>query len=105
MSLAGENPDLIPKPKLKVKVITGTFCTFDCISGRDFRVEITFPGSTNIVAISADGQRHPIDGKEWSNVFLCSQLRAFKAVPCYVARVIQELPSIEMMSDLLYVTK
>jgi hypothetical protein len=46
---------LIPKPKFKVKVITGTFCTFDAISGRDFRVEITFPGSTNIVAISADG--------------------------------------------------
>ena len=72
MKLAGEKADLYPKPKFKVKVVMGTFCTFDAISRKDFRVEITFPGSTNIVAISQNGERQPIEGNEWNNVFLCS---------------------------------
>jgi hypothetical protein len=79
MYLAGQDTNQYPKPKCKVKVTKGYFCTFDAITRRDYRVEITFPGSTNVVAIDQNGERHPIDGKEWSNVFLCSQLRAFYA--------------------------
>jgi len=72
MNLAGQDTNLYPKPKCKVKVTNGYYCSFDAITRRDYRVEITFPGSTNVVAIDSNGERHQINGKEWSNVFLCS---------------------------------
>ena len=72
MNLAGSDTNYFPKPKCKVKVTNGYFCMFDAISRRDYRVEITFPGSTNVVAIDRNGERHMINDKEWSNVLLCS---------------------------------
>jgi len=105
MQLAGNDPDRFSKSKAKVKVVKGCFCTFDAISRRDFRVEITFPGSTNIVAIDHKGDRHPIQASEWNNVFLCSQLRAFCAKPCYVSRVVCEFDTKETFEDFLKVAK
>ena len=39
----------------KVRVLSATYCSYDPITCRDIRVEITFPGSTNVVSIDKEG--------------------------------------------------
>ena len=57
MILAGKsNSDASnAKKKQKVRVISATFCTYDIVTRRDVRVEINFPGSTNVVAYDEHG--------------------------------------------------
>ena len=57
MILAGKsNSDASnAKKKQKVRVISATFCTYDIVTRRDIRVEINFPGSTNVVAYDEHG--------------------------------------------------
>ena len=43
------------KPKTWVK--SATYCTYDIVTRRDVRVEICFPGSTNVVAYDENGDR------------------------------------------------
>ena len=57
MILAGKsnNDASNAKKKQKVRVISATFCTYDIVTRRDIRVEINFPGSTNVVAYDEHG--------------------------------------------------
>lgn len=58
--------------KAKVKVISATFCTYDIVTQRDIRVEICFPGSTNVVAYDKNGERSPLEPSHWNYVFVSS---------------------------------
>ena len=52
MSLAGQ-PSETPagkKKSSKVRVISATYCAYDMVTRRDIRIEICFPGSTNVIA-------------------------------------------------------
>ena len=60
LALAGQGTTDSASKKSKINVISATFCSYDIVSKRDIRVEITFPGSVNVVAFNAEGKRQPI---------------------------------------------
>ena len=74
MILAGQPSSDTPtmKKKSKVRVTSATFCTYDIVTRRDIRVEISFPGSTNVVAYNEEGERCPLESHEWNYVFISS---------------------------------
>ena len=105
MSLAGQNNSDTPNKKAKVNVLSATFCSYDVVSKRDIRVEIGFPGSTNVIAYTADGERQPILGHEWNSLFISSQLRSFIAKPCFVSRIVYQLPTQSSFTDFIACVK
>ena len=74
MILAGQSSNETPtsKKKSKARVISATFCTYDVVTRRDVRVEISFPGSTNVYAYDEHGERHQLENEEWNYVFISS---------------------------------
>ena len=82
-----------------------TFCSYDMVTKRDIRVEISFPGSTNVIAYDQDGERSTIKGSEWNYIFVSSQLRSFYQRACYVGRSVQLLQSISSFEDFLIVVR
>lgn len=60
------------KKKSKIQVKSATFCTYDIVTRRDIRVEICFPGSTNVVAYDENGERSNLEGQDWNYVFISS---------------------------------
>lgn len=61
------------------KVTEGTFCSWNVFSRVDVRVSATFPGSTKMYLITADGMPHdpPEDDKMlWHELFMSGMMRA-----------------------------
>ena len=85
-SIVGKETGETSSKKAKVRVISATFCTYDIVTQRDIRVEICFPGSTNVVAYDKNGERSPLQASDWNYVFVSSQLRSMHAKHCYVGR-------------------
>lgn len=85
----GEN-STVKKKSPKVKIISATFCIYDIVTKRDIRIEICFPGSTNVIALNEHGERSPLGSHDWNNVFVSSQLRSFHKTHCYVARTVPQ---------------
>lgn len=79
----------------KTKSVRAYFCCYDIFTKTDVRVEVSFPGSTQTYALGeCQDKRYAID---WSNAFLSSQLRSFRAQPCYVCRVIIHEPGVQQL--------
>ena len=103
--LSHESKNQAQSKKAKVKTISATYCTYDIVTRRDIRVEICFPGSTNVVAYDADGERSPLQASDWNYVFVSSQIRSSYAKHCYVGRLVPQFINHSTFNDFLAVVK
>ena len=63
----------------QVKVICGTFCTYDAFRKIDVHLRIQSNGSSEMFAYGAAAQTLPVD--DWNTVYVSGQLRAFERPP------------------------
>jgi hypothetical protein len=71
-------------------------------SKSDIRVEVNYPGQTLAYALDQSNRRNSVD---WMNCYLCSQLRAYRMEPCFVARIITKEPSRDQITTYLSIIK
>ena len=100
-----DKSDISSASKSKIRVTSATFCTFDFVSRRDVRIEIQFPGSTNVVAYDEAGDSVLLDPNSWNTVFVCSQIRSFYPKLCFVGRQISMFRNMSTFSDFMAVVK
>ena len=97
-----------PPSNAQVKVICGTFCTYDIFKKLDIHVRIQMPvekGSTEIFAYNKEQQQTKV--KDWNSVYVSGQLRAFERPygKFFACRHLQELSSRKTFEEFLCITK